>query len=283
MDYIIFPSDYFDGKQVEAEYLSEYQACQTEIQAFIFNYEKFFEENRLILNQVNFTPGSAIYRGWMMTPKQYQSFYSQLREKYQIELLTSPEQYAQFHLFPNIYPELIEDTPKMLTFPLGTKVDIEKIRSQMSEFMIKDYVKSAKGTELPSRISSAISQQQLDEYLEIFYRYRGDLLTGGICIKEYVELKTFNGRHNEYRVFYANGNIISITESVANDEFTTQPPSELVEKYQHLPSPFYTVDYAELADGSWIVIEAGDGQVSGLSDHQDRVAFMGMLNEAMKG
>ena len=52
--------------------------------------------------------------------------------------------------------------------------------------MIKDYVKSAKGTELPSRISSAISQQQLDEYLEIFYRYRGDLLTGGICIKEYM-------------------------------------------------------------------------------------------------
>ena len=235
------------------------------------------------MNQVNFTPGSAIYRGWMMTPKQYQSFYSQLRDKYQIELLTSPEQYEQFHLFPNIYPELIEDTPKMLTFPLGTKVDIEKIRSQMSEFMIKDYVKSAKGTKLPSRISSAISQQQLDEYLEIFYRYRGDLLTGGICIKEYVELKTFNGRHNEYRVFYANGNIISITESVANDEFTTQPPRELVEKYQHLPNLFYTVDYAELADGSWIVIEAGDGQVSGLSDHLDRVAFMEMLNEAMKG
>lgn len=229
------------------------------------------------MNQVNFTPGSAIYRGWMMTPKQYQSFYSQLRDKYQIELLTSPKQYEQYHLFPNIYPELIEDTPKMLTFPLGIKVDIEKIRSQMSSFMIKDYVKSAKGTELPSRISSAISQQKLDEYLEIFYRYRGDLLTGGICIKEYVELKTFNGRHNEYRVFYANGKIISITESVANDEFTTQPPRELVEKYQHLPSPFYTVGYAMLADGSWIVIEAGDGQVSGLSDHQDRAAFMSSL------
>nr|WP_279291591.1 ATP-grasp domain-containing protein [Enterococcus cecorum] len=38
-----------------------------------------------------------------------------------------------------------------------------------------------------------------------------------------------------------------------------------------------------MADGSWIVIEAGDGQVSGLSDHQDRVAFMAILNEAMKG
>lgn len=230
------------------------------------------------MNQVNFTPGSAIYRGWMMTPKQYQSFYSQSRDKYQIELLTSPKQYEQFHLFPNVYPELIEGRyTQNVDLPLGIKVDIEKIRSQMSEFMIKDYVKSAKGTELPSRISSVISQQQLDEYLEIFYRYRGDSLTGGICIKEYVELKTLNGRHNEYRVFYANGKIISIAESVANDEFTTQPPSELVGKYQHLPSSFYTVDYAELADGSWIVIEAGDGQVSGLSDHQDRVAFMASL------
>ena len=41
---LIILSDYFDGKQVEAEYLSEYQACQTEIQAFIFNYEKFLKK-----------------------------------------------------------------------------------------------------------------------------------------------------------------------------------------------------------------------------------------------
>ena len=44
MDYIIFPSDYFDGKQVEAEYLSEYQACQTETQTLIFNYENFLKK-----------------------------------------------------------------------------------------------------------------------------------------------------------------------------------------------------------------------------------------------
>ena len=102
MDYIIFPSDYFDGKQVETEYLSEYQACQAYTQTIIFNYEKSFEENRLILNQANLEPGIAIYRGWMMTPKQYQSFYSQLRDKYQIELLTSPEQYEQFHYLSGI-------------------------------------------------------------------------------------------------------------------------------------------------------------------------------------
>ncbi|MCJ0595466.1 hypothetical protein MMJ01_10140 [Enterococcus cecorum] len=44
MDYIIFSSDYFDGKQVEAECLSEYQACQIETQTLIFNYEKFMKK-----------------------------------------------------------------------------------------------------------------------------------------------------------------------------------------------------------------------------------------------
>ena len=38
-----------------------------------------------------------------------------------------------------------------------------------------------------------------------------------------------------------------------------------------------------MVKGKLIIIEAGDGQVSGLSDHQDRVAFMAMLNEAMEG
>uniref|UniRef100_A0A7C9JJV2 ATP-grasp domain-containing protein n=1 Tax=Muribaculaceae bacterium Z82 TaxID=2304548 RepID=A0A7C9JJV2_9BACT len=38
-------------------------------------------------------------------------------------------------------------------------------------------------------------------------------------------------------------------------------------------SPFYTVDYAELADGTWTIIEAGDGQVSGLADSDDPMRF----------
>ena len=44
-------------------------------------------------------------------------------------------------------------------------------------------------------------------------------------------------------------------------------------KYKSLGSPFYTIDYAETSDGCWKVIEAGDGQVSGLSENQDYGAF----------
>ena len=44
---------------------------------------------------------------------------------------------------------------------------------------------------------------------------------------------------------------------------------ELIEKYRNLPSCYYTIDYAELVDGTWKVIEAGDGSVSGLSEGQN--------------
>ncbi len=41
-----------------------------------------------------------------------------------------------------------------------------------------------------------------------------------------------------------------------------------MKKYNDLPSNYYTVDYAELEDNTWKVIEAGDGSVSGLSEGQ---------------
>lgn len=41
----------------------------------------------------------------------------------------------------------------------------------------------------------------------------------------------------------------------------------------------FTVDYAELEDGSWKIIEAGDGQVSGLAEYQDYDQYLRVLYE----
>ena len=38
----------------------------------------------------------------------------------------------------------------------------------------------------------------------------------------------------------------------------------LVRQFTGLDSHFYTVDFAELEDGSWTIIETGDGQVQSL-------------------
>ena len=42
-----------------------------------------------------------------------------------------------------------------------------------------------------------------------------------------------------------------------------------IDKYKNLDCDYYTIDYAELEDGSWRIIEAGDGEVSGLAENQD--------------
>ena len=70
-------------------------------------------------------------------------------------------------------------------------------------------------------------------------------------------------------MFYIGNEIASVCRNSGQADYTSEPPMELLEKYKNLQSGYYTVDYAELEDGSWTVIEAGDGSVSGLSENQD--------------
>ena len=145
--------------------------------------------------------------------------------------------------------------------------------------MVKDFVKSVKGTEFPKYFDKDITQEEFDQWMEVFYKYRGNLLTGGICIKEYLNLKHYGDHTNEYRVFYVNNKIATITRNSGQSINALLPPQQLLEKYSHLESEYYTIDYAELEDGSWKIIEAGDGQVSGLAEHQDYEQYFKVLYE----
>jgi hypothetical protein len=118
--------------------------------------------------------------------------------------------------------------------------------------------------------------------MKVFYDDRGSLLTGGICVKEFLNLKFYGEKTNEYRVFYMNNEIATVSRNSNQGNYTQEPPRELLEKYKNLSSHYYTVDYAELADGSWTVIEAGDGSVSGLSPNQDAEQYFRTLYHAFK-
>ena len=75
-----------------------------------------------------------------------------------------------------------------------------------------------------------------------------------------------------------NNQIATVSRNSGQPCYTSEPPKEFIEKYRNLPSTFYTVDYAELSDGTWKIIEAGDGQVSGLSDNQDIHNFYRLIS-----
>ncbi len=273
-DLIIFPSSFFNPREVDEDLQQEYDAVLKIglYDVIIFGYDQWFNDGRLVLSRSVDSSRRAIYRGWMMKPEQYASFFQQLQAR-NITLITSPAEYQLLHVFPNVYEKFGSDTARMKVYPLHSKLDVEDIKKSFDRFMIKDFVKSVKGTEFPSTFDSSIQQDELDSWMEVFYKYRGDLLTGGICIKEYLELKKYGETTNEYRVFYANHRPLTITQNSGQPLDVAAVPQELVQRYQNLESPYYTVDYAELVDGTWRVLEAGDGGVSGLPEQLDFVDY----------
>ena len=107
--------------------------------------------------------------------------------------------------------------------------------------------------------------------MQVFYKYRGDLMTGGICIKEYLDLKRYAGRTNEFRAFYADHKVISICRNSLQPDYTEMPPADLIERYSGLSS------------GTWKILEAGDGSVSGLSPRQEPNVYYKALYNALSG
>ncbi len=277
---LLFPSDYFDKNHVDADLQEEFQAArQTGLyQIILFDYEKFFHESRLILSEQPEKPDSAVYRGWMMKPEQYEEFY-QTSGRAGIRFINSPEQYQNLHLFPEIYDKIQEDTAEILLYPLYEKLEIQKIKFQ--RFIIKDYVKSLKDPRFRNDFTQQTSQEELDDYMQKFYQFRGDLLTGGICVKEYLHLKQYQAHTNEYRAFYAGGGVLSVCRNSGQPETAPAPPEELVQKYKNLPSCYYTLDFAELEDNSWKILESGDGGVSGLAQTENMLHYYQKLYEML--
>ena len=272
---VLFPSDYFNPSVVDGDYENEYRAVleQPDLIPLIFSYEGWFQQGKLVISEDLPKLGTkAVYRGWMMQPEKYTRFYKALQEK-NILLITGPEEYERLHVFPNTYPYVKEDSARILCFKLHEPIQITSVLKEFPRFMVKDFVKSVKGSYFPRFFDNSFSQKDFEHWMEVFYKYRGDLLTGGICIKEYLNLKKYDGKTNEYRAFYANNEMISFEPNSGQGTFTPAPLAQMLKRYQSVKSPFYTVDYAELADGSWKVVETGDGSVSGLSDRQDARAF----------
>lgn len=279
---ILFPSEVFDRSQVDTDMKREHDAALDTglFDVIIFGYDDWFNHYRLRLSVKPQEMTDAVYRGWMMKPEQYEDFYHQLLAS-NIRLVTTPGMYNALHIFPNVYSFISEDTACIMTFPLHSQIDILEVKKRFPRFMVKDYVKSVKGTEFPAFFDQSITQEEFNKWMEVFYRYRANLLTGGICIKEFLNLRRYEGKTNEYRVYYINNCVGTICRNSLQGAYTPEPSRSLVEHYSNLGSIFYTIDFAEIENGNWKIVEAGDGSVSGLPEGQDYEAFYRALFQLM--
>lgn len=248
----------------------------------LFLNTEIWDDQKIVKLSGSAVNGPSLYRGWMMKPEEYGQLCQQL-ENQNIHLITSPEQYEDLHLFSNAYPLIKPWTPKSLFFDLkedGSLPDlsVRQILEKLGPFMVKDYVKSVKGGQFPDFFSREDTQDFFDRSMELFLEYRLDSLTGGICCKEMADLKKYDGKTNEVRVFFLFGKILSVQyELDRTSTNSTELPAKFAEKFVDLPSPFYTVDFAEKTDGTFVVLETGDGQVSSLRDFEDPARFYSLL------
>ena len=209
-----------------------------------------------------------------MKPDRYARFYHDL-VRLGFEPIISPAEYGRMHCFPSAARSFANQTPTYRVFPQTNgeiHLDAHEINETFHHFMMKDYVKSLKGTSFPACIKTPITQEELDELVGTFIQLRDELFTGGIVVKAYVDLKHYNEATNEWRMFVLYGRVLGMCHNSNQPTTTPAPPQALTEAYTSLDSPFYTLDFAELEDESWTIIEAGDGQVSGLAaaDHPTR-------------
>lgn len=254
------------------------------VEYFMFDHDLLVSEGKVKTNITHSEEKvGVILRGWMLTDKQYEKLYDQLIHK-NYWLINTPMQYVHCHYFPNVYQDLKELTPPISSFFIEDLSDelLSSILKTTKNFIIKDFVKSEKGTDL-FKINSDISVNELKEKIYKFVEQRQPLFNKGIVLKDFENLKQYHKTTNEWRAFFYKGFLVSL-EPNSNQQILIQPQIKdvllcgaRVSNHTEPHSLFFTLDFAELEDGSWIVLEAGDGQVSGLAAGQNELKFYGNL------
>lgn len=286
---MIYPSKYNCINCIDEDYSREEKyAKKYNLMTSYFNFDDFTTFNKKLRLRTGGTltePVLAVYRGWMMSVEDYTRFYNELKALYNIELITTPEQYENTHYFIKSYDKIKEHTPKTIWFSDGETIDWDKVRHELGEkFIVKDYVKSVKGFDFPEYLESSMSNEELDNYINKFREIRGNLYTCGIVLKQYVKLDRTNVHTHEFRAFYNENSVMIIYHNSDNTEDII-PMAQTFEwkaDLTDIDSTFYTVDFARLENGDIIVIEIGDGQVSGVTDHMVEYLYIAISHKLRK-
>lgn len=278
---ILFPSEPFEPKKVDSAFIEECQAAEAAgHDVAVINQDELDAGNFLKAVQRVLGAGEqAIYRGWMLHPVHFTELYRALQDN-GIDLVNNGRQYMNCHWFPGFYPYIKDRTPESNWFVQYANgyLGVDELTKRIKRFgdspvIVKDFVKSRKHEwEEACFVPSAQDEEAFKRVVNTFIERQGEFLSGGIVARKFVPLKKV-GTHeksgmplfNEYRTFILSGKPIITgrywTQGDAGDRPNLDDFAEVIEE---VDSNFFTMDLAQTDEGEWIIIELGDGQVSGL-------------------
>ncbi len=296
---ILFPNSPLNPREVEPDFVSQYDAaksagCFTGVIDFRISNGQFVGSVRLLGGEDQ-SNGTAIYRGWMLRPNEYEVLFAYLKER-GITLINSPQAYETCHYLPTSYPFIERNTPRTAFQPCNVSISREEIEAIVSEFgdsplIVKDYVKSQKHMWNDACfIPRASDLDKVEAVTRCFLEFQDDDLNVGLVYREFIHLKQIGQHpksgaplHLEYRVFFLDGNPVAVGHYWEDSAYPDESPplNQFIEIAKDIPSRFFTMDIAQTEAGEWIIIELGDGQVSGLPGNIMAASFYSSLVDAM--
>lgn len=279
---------------VDIDYEDEYlSAKESGFTTHLFSFESLCKDNDASYATQRIKQSDSlktiIYRGWMLKPKQYSLLYDFLLKK-NYQLINSPVEYQNCHYLPNSNKFINGYTPKTVWLTVeNQQVNYEQVFNEVKTFknsslIVKDFVKSQKHYwDTACFIPSATDKEKVKSIIERFVELQNTDLNEGLVIREFVELNdlTIHSKSGmplkqEYRLFFLNGQLLGCYDYWDEGEYSAdeQPPLDLFKKIaKTIKSNFFSMDIVKTKQGKWLIIELGDGQVTGLPDKMDRTQF----------
>lgn len=242
----LFPSDYFNPRKPDEGFLEQVTCLRNAgFETSVISLETL-ESGSSKISPVPAPGSKVIYRGWMLSPADYESLASAVQST-GADVLTSQTEYLLTQYLPNWYPLLVDLTPETRFFSVDDDLENQLRGLGWSGFFIKDYVKSLK-TSVGSRIDDPAA---IGVVVCEMRKFRGNI-EGGLCVRRVEDFIV----ETEKRYFVVHGKAF-----VAS---TDEIPKIVEECAKRIGSQFFSVDVVERRDGCMRVVEIGDGQVSDL-------------------
>ena len=290
---ILFPNHPLKARQPDPEYQSEFDgAVEAGFVCELYDLENLragdpWQAVRCCADATR-AGEQIIHRGWMMSEALFAALFEVLVKK-GYSPFTTPDQYSQAHYLPNAYPILEGRTPESV-WVVGGDADAAWLRyAQLGQpaAIVKDFVKSAKhlwneACFIPAGTRTARFREIVTRFVEV----RGKQFEKGIVLRRFHHfVKTYDNIagqlvDDEYRLFMLNGRLLAGTPARSGSG-----PFERLKEWEFIADKFsnrfISMDIACERAGGWVIVEVGDGGVSGLPQSIEPKKFFRSLRDAL--
>jgi hypothetical protein len=287
---ILFCEDTINHNAVDEAFLQEYEnAISNGFDVILYN----FDEKSSKKIETNNKTETVIYRGWMINPFDYKNLYEDLLLK-NYKLINNPIQYKNCHYLPESIKYIENYTPKTIFQKIENEESINILIEKAKIFngrpvIVKDYVKSEKHYwDTACFVENSNNINKLTNTINNLIKLRENDLNEGIVIREYIELNNLT-KHSksgmplseEYRMYFYKNELLCIFNYWEEGNYIIKKPDtkSFEENEKTIDNNFFTMDIAKEKGGNYIIIELGDGQVSGIPEKEDKYSFYKNIKE----